>query len=61
MTENLPEEPISEESSADELEQQLLDAMRSLSRKSRKVEEYLDGLARATEKPQQEKTEPPPA
>jgi hypothetical protein len=61
MTENLPEQPGPEETSADELEQQLLDAMRNLSRKSKKVEEYLEGLARTAEKPQQEKSEPPSA
>lgn len=66
MTENLPDEPTSEEQneeeqSADELEQKLLDAMRSLRRKNKKVEEYLDGLSRTAEKPAEEKGDAPPA
>lgn len=39
-----------EERSVDELEAELLDAMRNLRRKNKKVEEYLDGLARSSEK-----------
>lgn len=66
MTENLPDEPVAEEQnaeeqSADELEQKLLDAMRSLRRKNKNVEEYLDGLARTTDKPADEKGDAPPA
>jgi hypothetical protein len=66
MTENLPDEPGAEEQNADEqnadeLEQELLDAMRSLRRKNKKVEEYLDGLARTVEKPAEEKSDAPPA
>ncbi len=70
MTENLPDEPGAEEQnedeqSADELEKELLDAMRSLRRKNKKVEEYLDGLARTAEKPaekpSEEKSDAPPA
>ena len=63
MTENQPDE-LGPEETTDELDQQLLEAMRNLSRKNRKVEEYLDGLARTVEKqPQQpqQKNEPPPA
>ena len=36
---------------ADEVEQELLDAMKKLRRTNKKVEEYLDGLAREVEKP----------
>ncbi len=63
MTENQPDE-LGPEETTDELDQQLLDAMRDLSRKNRKVEEYLDGLARTVGKPPQQpqqNSEPPPA
>ena len=50
MTEKLPDESAAEDQSAEQLEAELLDAMRKLRRKNRKVEEYLDGLARSTEK-----------
>jgi predicted nucleic acid-binding Zn-ribbon protein len=52
-----------EEQATDELEQKLTDAMKDLGRKNRKVEEYLDGLARSVEKPTQESAteeSPPP-
>ena len=63
MNENLPEEPDEEErdtdevekQDADEIEKELLDAMRDLRRKNKKVEEYLDGIARTAEKPAEEK------
>ena len=54
MTEKSPDESRAEKQSADELEDELLDAMRSLRRKNRKIEEYLDGLARSTEKTDQQ-------
>jgi hypothetical protein len=57
MTENLPDEPEAEEQVVDELEQELLDAMRNLRRKNKSIEEYLDGLARATEKPAEPESE----
>ena len=63
MTGNQPDE-FGPEETTDELDQQLLEAMRNLSRKNRKVEEYLDGLARTVGKqPQQpqQKNELPPA
>jgi hypothetical protein len=67
MTENeAPEKDADEqdvaeldEQQADEVEQELLDAMRSLSRKNKKIEEYLDGLARSAQKPPQEEAAPP--
>ena len=67
MNENLPDEPSEEERDTDEIEEQdvdeiekeLLDAMRHLRRKNRKVEEYLDGIARTTEKPAEENSGPP--
>ena len=54
MTETPPDESREEKQTADDLETELLDAMRNLRRKNRKIEEYLDGLARNTEKPAQE-------
>jgi hypothetical protein len=60
MTDNLPEEINAEEQNADELENELLDAMRDLGSKNRKIEEYLDSLARTSEKPP-EKPGPPAA
>ena len=51
MTDNLPEETNAEEQKTDELEKELLDAMRDLGRKNKKIEEYLDGLTRTSEKP----------
>ena len=54
MTEKPPDGSRAEKQSADELEEELLDAMRSLRRKNKKVEEYLDGLARSAEKTAQE-------
>jgi len=73
MIEDLREDPqpdgqdITEEQDAgeqdiDELEQKLLDAVRALSRKTKRVEEYLDSLGRKTEKPADEpaaNSEPP--
>jgi len=50
MTETPPDGLHAEPQSADELEAELLDAMRNLRRKNKKVEEYLDGLARGAEK-----------
>jgi hypothetical protein len=49
MTDKTPGEQGTEPSAADRLEQELLDAMRDLRRKNRKVEEYLDGIARPAE------------
>lgn len=40
---------------ADEVEQELFDAMKKLRRTNKKVEEYLDGLAREVEKPPAER------
>jgi len=63
MTEKIPMENEPEEQEAGELEQTLIDAMKDLGRKNRKVEEYLDGLARSAEKPAQEaatEESPPP-
>lgn len=64
MTENTPIDHDSEdleqdeleidEQDTDELEKKLIDAMKDLGRKNRKVEEYLDGIARSAEKPVQE-------
>ena len=51
MVDNLPDESGADEQAADELEKELLDAMRNLRRKNKNIEEYLDGLARDTEKP----------
>lgn len=45
------EEAPGDTKSADELEQKLLDAMRSLTRKNKMVEEYLDNLAQTGDKP----------
>ena len=64
MTKDTHEEPIAQEQpdasttenqDVDEIEQELLDAMKNLRRKNKKVEEYLDGLARDVERntPQQ--------
>jgi len=44
------EDADGEMESADELEQKLLDAMRSLTRKNKMVEEYLENLAETGEK-----------
>jgi len=57
MAENIPDEPEAEEQAADELEEELLDAMRNLGRKNKSIEEYLDGLARAVEKPPEQGNE----
>ncbi len=75
MNENLPDEPSeeerdtdeteeqdadeAEEQDVDEIEKELLDAMRDLRRKNKKVEEYLEGIARTTEKPAEENSGPP--
>jgi hypothetical protein len=59
MVENLPEEPATEEQEAEKLEKELLDAMRNLRRKNKNIEEYLDNLARAGEKPAEEAEKPP--
>jgi len=59
MNENIPDEPEAEEQAVDELEQELLDAMRNLGRKNKSIEEYLDGLARAAEKPAEPQGEEP--
>ena len=48
----------SEDLDADGIEQELLDAMKSLRRTNKKVEQYLDGLARDTQKPDQEAAQP---
>ena len=61
MDENLPDEPEAEEQAVDELEQELLDAMRKLGRKNKNIEDYLDGLARAAEKPPEQNSEEPQA
>ena len=61
MNENLQDEPGAEELDVDKLEKELLDAMRTLRRKNKTVEEYLDGIARTTEKPPEEQTEAPPS
>jgi hypothetical protein len=50
MVEEHHDEPETEEQIADDLEEELLDAMRVLRRKNKSVEEYLDGLARETDK-----------
>ena len=69
MTENTPpadhetEDLEQDEQDKDELEQKLIDAMKDLGRKNRKIEEYLDGIARSAEKPAEETTpeeNPPP-
>ena len=63
MTEKTPTENEPEEQATDELEQKLIDAMKDLGRKNRKVEEYLDGIARSAEKPAREpatEEKPPP-
>jgi hypothetical protein len=56
LKENVQEDEQTEDAagdmeSADELEQKLLDAMRSLRRKNKMVEEYLDNLAQSSDKP----------
>jgi hypothetical protein len=48
-----------DEIDADEVEQELLDAMKKLRRTNKKVEEYLDGIAREVEKPAPEQTDTP--
>jgi hypothetical protein len=48
-----------EEQDVDEIEKELLDAMRDLRRKNKKVEEYLDGIARTTKKPAEGESGPP--
>ena len=53
-----PEQPDAGEvrdADADEVEQELFDAMKKLRRTNKKVEEYLDGLAREVEKPSAER------
>jgi predicted nucleic acid-binding Zn-ribbon protein len=66
MVENLPDESGADEQAAAELEKELLDAMSNLRRKNKNIEEYLDGLARDTEKtaeaekPAEEENETPP-
>lgn len=57
MTDNLSDETDAEEQDVDEIEKELLDAMRKLSRKNKSIEEYLDGLARTPEKPAEEENE----
>ncbi len=59
MTDNHPEEIRPDEAHEDELEKELLDAMRDLGRKNKKIEEYLDSLARVVDRPPTEKTDPP--
>ena len=59
MVEEVPDEPAAEKQEADELEKELLDAMRSLRRKNKSIEEYLDNLARAGEKPAEEAEKAP--
>lgn len=54
MTDNLPDDADADERDVDEVEKELLDAMRTLSRKNKNIEEYLDGLARTPEKPAEE-------
>ena len=44
---------------ADEIEQELLDAMKKLRRTNKNVEEYLDDIAREAEKPAPEQTDTP--
>jgi hypothetical protein len=44
---------------ADEIEQELLDAMKKLRRTNKNVEEYLDGIAREAEQPAPEQTDTP--
>jgi hypothetical protein len=44
----------------DEIEQELLDAMKKLRRTNKNVEEYLDGIAREAEQPAPEQTDTPP-
>ena len=44
---------------ADEIEQELLDAMKKLRRTNKNVEEYLDGIAREAEEPAPEQTDTP--
>jgi hypothetical protein len=43
----------------DEIEQELLDAMKKLRRTNKNIEEYLDGIAREAEQPAPEQKEPP--
>ncbi|GAB4350145.1 MAG: hypothetical protein Kow0099_33560 [Candidatus Abyssubacteria bacterium] len=52
------EEPEIEEGAVDDLERKLLEAMKDLTRKSKKVEEYLDGLAKP-DKPAPQSDAPP--
>ncbi len=54
MTENAPDRPEEEKTDVDELEQALLNAMKSLGRKNKEIEEYLQGMTRTTEKPANE-------
>jgi len=44
---------------ADEVEQELLDAMKKLRRTNKNVEEYLDGIAREVEQPAPPPTDTP--
>lgn len=55
-----PDASATEDQDVGEIEQELLDAMKSLRRKNKKVEEYLDGLARDVEKNTPQQTESPP-
>ena len=55
---DIQEETQEDEQNVDELEQKLLDAVRSLSRKNKMVEEYLDNLGKIATKPAAN-TEPP--
>ena len=57
MPDNLPDEIDAEEQDADEIEKELLDAMRKLTRKNKSIEEYLDGLTRSPEKPAEDGNE----
>ncbi len=75
MTENRNDEPIAEENEvaaeqepdteqavdkdAAEIEKELLDAMKKLRGANRKIEEYLDGIARSAANPPQEETDKP--
>jgi hypothetical protein len=60
-TEELQDSEDSDESEdldADEVEQELLDAMKSLRRTNKNVEQYLDGLARDVKKSDPEAAQP---
>ena len=59
IEEREPDEEELDDQDPDKIEKELLDAMKSLRRKNKNVEEYLDGLARATEKPPQQQTDAP--